>query len=130
MKRAVIDTNVLVSAFWAADSAPAEVMALVLNGSVIPCYDYRIIEEYREVLTRDKFGFDSGEVDAVVSFIEKEGLSVVAAPLELGLPDESDKKFFEVAESTGAALITGNVRHYPGSNLVVTPADYIARNRK
>jgi predicted nucleic acid-binding protein len=51
MKRAVIDTNVLVSAFWTADSAPAEVMALVLNGSVIPCYDYRIIEEYREVLS-------------------------------------------------------------------------------
>jgi putative PIN family toxin of toxin-antitoxin system len=130
MKRAVIDTNVIVSAFWSADSAPAEVMALVLNGSVIPCYDHRIIREYREVLSRDKFGFDSGEVDAVVTFIEKEGLSVVAVPLEIGLPDESDKKFFEVAESAGATLITGDIRHYPAGGIVVTPADYMARNRK
>jgi putative PIN family toxin of toxin-antitoxin system len=130
MKYAVIDTNVLVSAFWSADSVPAEVMALVLNGAVIPCYDYRIIEEYREVLSRAKFGFDAGEVDEVLSFIEKEGLSVVATPLEIDLPDDSDKKFFEVAEYTGATLVTGNIRHYPSSDLIMTPADYMDRNRK
>jgi putative PIN family toxin of toxin-antitoxin system len=130
MKYAVIDTNVLVSAFWSADSVPTGVMALVINGSVIPCYDYRILEEYREVLSREKFGFDAFEVDAILSFIESEGLSVVAEPMTLDLPDDSDRKFFEVATSVSVPLITGNTRHYPDSKLIVTPAEYMARNKK
>jgi hypothetical protein len=39
----VIDTNILVSAMWSRQGGPAEVLALVLNGFVTPCHDYRII---------------------------------------------------------------------------------------
>jgi hypothetical protein len=46
------------------------------------------------------------------------------------LPDDSDRKFFEVALRVGASLITGNARHYPDRELVVTPAEYMARNKK
>jgi putative PIN family toxin of toxin-antitoxin system len=130
MKYVVIDTNVLVSALWSADGVPAEVMALALNGAIVPCYDHRMIEEYREVLSREKFGFDSVEIDAIVSFIEAEGLSIVAEPMKLDMPDLSDKKFFEVAMSVGAPLVTGNTKHYPASDLVVTPTEYMERNRK
>ena len=53
----VIDTNVLVSALWSKNGAPAKIISLVLQGKLIPCYDYRILSEYRTVLARPKFGF-------------------------------------------------------------------------
>ena len=46
----VIDTNVLVSAFWSRDGVPAQIMALLLNQKIVPCYDERIMQEYEEVL--------------------------------------------------------------------------------
>ena len=49
---AVIDTNILVSALWSPGGPPAQILGLVLQGTVRPCYDYRIMEEYRDVLNR------------------------------------------------------------------------------
>ena len=54
---AVIDTNILVSALWSRNGAPARILSLIISGELIPCYDYRILCEYREVLTRPKFKF-------------------------------------------------------------------------
>ena len=62
MKRyAVIDTNVLVSALLAkrADSATVEVVAKLFDGSVTPVFSGEILEEYADVLHRDKFGFSA-----------------------------------------------------------------------
>ena len=44
----VIDTNVLVSALWSRNGAPARVVSMVLTDRLIPCYDYRILAEYRQ----------------------------------------------------------------------------------
>jgi putative PIN family toxin of toxin-antitoxin system len=59
----VIDTNVLVSAFWSRNGNSARIIGLIHNKTVTPCYDYRILIEYEGVLTRDKFGFAEWEID-------------------------------------------------------------------
>ena len=123
----VLDTNVLVSALWAPEGSPARILALVLNGRLTPCYDSRIMMEYKEVLGRKKFGFSKWETEALLGCIEDFGLSVVPVPLSLSFTDEEDKKFYEAAISCGAMLVTGNLRHFPAEDaLVISPADFLA----
>lgn len=62
---AVIDTNVLVSAFITHNSlsATANVVRLLLDGEFTPLYESNIIEEYQEVLHRAKFNLVPGVAD-------------------------------------------------------------------
>ena len=122
---AVIDTNIFVSALWSRDGAPARVLSMVIGGELVPCYDYRILSEYREVLLRPKFKFSRGEVSALLDWIEHIGLSVVAEPLDTDFTDEADKKFYEVAKFCGAKLITGNIKHFPKGGAVVTVSEFL-----
>jgi putative PIN family toxin of toxin-antitoxin system len=123
---AVIDTNVLVSALWSSDGKPAKIMALVQNGRITPCYDHRILTEYRGVLERPKFGFASGEIADLLEQIEADGLSVVASPINIPFVDESDRKFYEVAKYCNAKLITGNMRHFPDDGTAQSVAKTLA----
>ncbi len=121
----VLDTNVLVSALWSADSKPAAIVNAVISGKHTACYDYRILEEYTNVLRRPKFGFSDWQVDWLMESMEKNGISVVPDPLpDLVFPDEEDRKFLEVAKFCFAPLITGNIRHFPADPAVVTVADF------
>lgn len=121
----VIDTNILVSALWSKNGAPARIISMVINGSIVPCYDYRILSEYREVLRRPKFGFSNGEINSLLDWIESSGRSVVADPIKDSFIDEADKKFYEVAKFCQAKLITGNIKHFPQDPLVVTVAEFL-----
>ena len=123
---AVIDTNVLVSAFWSKDGAPAKILALIQNGRLTPCYDARILEEYRGVLLRPKFGFIEWEVGGIMSQIENDGMSVVPCPLNVPFTDEDDRKFYEVAKHCNAVLITGNLKHFPKDELVQSVAVFLS----
>jgi len=58
----VLDTNVLVSALLSPFGPPARVLDLILVGDLIPVFDDRILAEYRQVLARERFGFDPGDV--------------------------------------------------------------------
>lgn len=121
----VIDTNILVSALWSKNGAPARIISMAINGSLVPCYDYRILSEYREVLRRPKFRFSNGEINSLLDWIESSGRSVVADPIEESFTDEADKKFYEVAKFCQAKLITGNIKHFPQDPLVVTVAEFL-----
>lgn len=124
---AVIDTNILVSALWSRNGAPARVISMVLTGKVIPCYDYRILCEYRTVLQRPKFSFPSCEVKALLDWFETYGRSVVADPLDDVFVDEEDKKFYEVAKYCNAVLVTGNLKHYPQNPMVLSVPEFFQR---
>lgn len=122
----VVDTNILVSAFWSRNGNPAKIIGLIQNRIITPCYDYRILEEYEEVLSRARFGFDEWEINDFLSQIKDDGISVVAQAVDIPFVDESDKKFYEVAKSCNAKLITGNIRHFPPDDiLVISPADFL-----
>lgn len=123
----VIDTNVLVSSLMSRNGSPAKIVSMVLRGEIIPCYDFRIINEYKNVLNRPKFGFSPAEIKSLLDWFEFGGFSVVAEPIDDEFIDESDKKFYEVAKSSGAILITGNLKHYPVDNQVLSVLDFLEK---
>ena len=60
MVYAVVDTNVLVSAALAknrGESIPLKIFLGITQKKYIPIIDSNIIEEYRDVLQREKFNF-------------------------------------------------------------------------
>jgi len=125
MIRAVIDTNVLVSALLTSNGAPAKVLNHVILGNVVVCYDSNIISEYREVLARPKFNFDQKLVRRIIDFIELKGISIVPQSLSIEFEDEDDKIFYEVAMSADANLVTGNKKHFTKDRIVVTPQEFL-----
>ena len=109
--RVVLDTNVIVSALINPEGTPAAVVALVVAGEVRPLLDPRLLAEYREVLSRPRFGFDPDAVEAVVAALLDVGEIVEAPALAIQLPDPDDLAFLEVAVADGAdAIVTGNTR--------------------
>ena len=59
MKYAVIDTNVLVAAMITHNemSPTVKVVEAIGEGKITPLYNEEIVSEYKEVLSRSKFGF-------------------------------------------------------------------------
>ncbi|MCD8344723.1 MAG: putative toxin-antitoxin system toxin component, PIN family [Oscillospiraceae bacterium] len=121
----VLDTNVLVSALWSQGSKPSAIVSATLAGRFKMCYDYRLLEEYRSVLSRPKFGFDKWQVDWLLEELTLSGISVIAKPLpNVKFTDESDRKFYEVAKFCNATLVTGNIKHCPEDKCISTVADF------
>lgn len=129
--KVVVDTNVPVSALLRPGrTPPAVVLDAVVSGDLTVLYDQRILDEYREVLARPKFGFDPPGVDALLRFITSTGTLVSDAVFPHPLPDPDDQPFSDVAFTGGAAvLITGNKVHFPVGEaiLVVTPREWMNR---
>lgn len=124
----VLDTNVLVSALWSANSKPGAVVNAVIARKFTACYDYRILDEYQKVLHRPKFGFQDWEINYLLDPVIKNGISVVPEPLpDIPFTDESDRKFFEVARYCEAYVVTGNIKHYPEDPCIITVADFCDR---
>ena len=115
MKRyAVIDTNVLVSALLAKrdDSATVEVVAKLFDGSVTPVFSEEILEEYADVLHRDKFGFSASTVDLFLNELRQRGVLIEAGFPDIVLPDMKDVPFYAVTLTNGedkTCLVTGNL---------------------
>jgi predicted nucleic acid-binding protein len=40
------------------------------------------------------------------------------------MTDESDRKFYDVAKTAEAFLVTGNMKHYPKEPFIVTPSEF------
>ena len=128
---AVIDTNVFVSALLTKhrDSAAAKVVEAVLDGRITALKSPEILNEYREVLARPHFHFPESTVARILATVEADGLDLSAQPSAEKFPDESDRIFFEVAlagATLGTKLVTGNLKHYPTSPIVVTPSQMVA----
>lgn len=122
---AVIDTNVLVSAFISRYSTAATVRVVqnILNDNIRPVFNDEILSEYKEVLHRPKFKLEDSEVRSLIDFIKSVGLSTSRIPYEGAMPDEKDRPFYEVSLSEdGSFLVTGNLKHFPVTPQVVSPA--------
>jgi len=110
----VMDTNVLVSGLLSPHSHSARLVRLIVDGSARLAFDERILLEYREVLTRPKFPFQSAQIEALLTQIEEEGLKITPQPIAASLPDPDDLPFLEIAVSAKVdLLVTGNKKHYP-----------------
>ena len=122
----VLDTNVLVSALINPTGVPAAVLGLVLNGKLTVGYDNRILDEYREVLSRQRFHFKKSLTLQLLDYIRQAGEFIVAEPLRIASVSEDDRMFYEVAKTAKAAyLVTGNKRHFPSDDIVRTPKEFV-----
>lgn len=126
---AVIDTNVIVSALLSHNiqSSTYIVFDAILNGKITPIYNEDILNEYLEVLSRDKFPFQKEDIDMVATLITRSGLKLERTKaIDEIFPDPKDIVFYEVAMSKDDAyLVTGNIKHFPQKPFVVTPAEMV-----
>ena len=124
---AVFDTNVLVSALLTTrqDSPTVLLLDYVLDGRIVLLYNEEILSEYNEVLHRGKFNFSDERVQALIDLV-KSGLHLNRTESSEAFPDNDDRVFYEVALSQdGSYVVTGNLRHFPRSPIVVTPAQMV-----
>lgn len=130
MVYAVIDTNVIVSALITkrTDSPVLQVMQRIFSGRVCVFVNDEILSEYKEVLTRPKFELNPETVDSVISELQKHCINVDAPASGVQLPDPKDVVFFNVVlaqRNKDALLVTGNIKHFPSCNFVVTPREFL-----
>lgn len=132
----VIDTNVLVSGLISRNQTSPPVGILnylfIERGVIVPLFNDEIIKEYETVLKRDKFNIDHKLVDDVIDRIKTIGVSCERIESKEIFKDAKDIVFYEVALSKDDSyLVTGNVKHFPKVDFVVTPAEMmeIIRNR-
>lgn len=126
---AVIDTNVIVSALLKEGSIPWQILDFVVEGKIIPVYNKEIIAEYEEVLIRNKFGFSPAKIKMTLSLIEDFGREMDPIEIQEKFIHEDDAKFFKIVMSSRILdetyLVTGNIKHFPERNFVVTPAQML-----
>ena len=126
---AVIDTNVIVSSMLKHDSIPGAILDLVINKTIVPLLNEEILKEYADVLTRNKFGFSNTDVDILINNIRDSSIFLEKEQTIEEFIDEDDIVFYEIVMSArntmDAYLITGNIKHYPIRNFVVTPKEML-----
>lgn len=125
---AVVDTNVLVSALWTKNdqSATFRVAKLLQEGRFRALYNEEILTKYEEVLSRPKFKFPRLVIDTIIAYVREHGIHSERVPYAEAMPDEDDRVFYEVALSKeDAYLVTGNLKHFPVTPIVVTPAEML-----
>jgi putative PIN family toxin of toxin-antitoxin system len=117
MTRAVLDTNVIVSALISPFGNEALVLLAVQKEQVTPCLCRAIIDEYAGVLTRPKFNFARHEIDSLIRLLQARGLLLEPLPAPGASPDPNDEPFIACALAAGAEfLVTGNKRHFPAQS--------------
>ncbi|MGO8693158.1 MAG: putative toxin-antitoxin system toxin component, PIN family [Rectinemataceae bacterium] len=130
--RVVLDTKVLVSGLLKPSSWSGKILELAFGGVFEICLDARILQEYREVLHRPKFAFDSEQIEVLLNGLEDLGLWLPIEALDLNLADKDDLVFLEVAVGGRAHyIVTGNKRHFPDSPFagihILEPRQFVER---
>lgn len=116
MIRAVVDTNIFVSALIAPAGNEALIVLAIRQGWVKPYFSVEILEEYAEVLARPKFSFPADEIDALIALLRDRGEQVSAAGVICGVrsPDPDDETFLVCAHAADVEfIVTGNKRDFP-----------------
>ena len=135
--RVVLDTSALVCAIRSERGAAAEIVRLAVLGKLVFLIDFKLICEYREVLSRPQHLEASGktvlEMNAILDLLEALGASVVVLvkPRPLS-PDRDDDMVLDVAINGGAdVIVTQNLKDFSPAaarfNIrVLTPRDFLA----
>lgn len=133
--RAVLDTNVIVSAFLSRSGAPARAMELLAQEAFVLLVSEPILEEYVRALAygkvRERHGLDEAAVSSVIDDLAAASVLVESEQsLRVVQGDAADDKFFECAIAGGADVVVSGdaavlaVEEYRGI-AVVTPAVFV-----
>ncbi len=101
---AVIDTNVIVSALISkkAESYPLSVMAHVYSGVIIPVFNDEIINEYKDVLSREKFHLNQSDIVLAMKAITDYGVNLERTKVNVAAFPASERR--EIAPSFSGAI--------------------------
>ena len=124
--RAVIDTNVFVSALLTPGGVPSRLVKAIRDTKIVPVVSHEILAEYADVLHRAKFGFAQTEIDDLL--LDLNGLALFLTPTAISiarLPDPSDAPFIAAAMAAACPVVTGNAKHFPArlGVQVLSPAE-------
>ena len=107
-----------------------QILHFIADGSIVPVYSDEIVQEYDEVLHRDKFKLPENIIKNLLDDITKHGLRVSEiAAVEEKMRDPKDVVFYAVTLSSqdkNSLLVTGNGKHFPQKPFIVTPAELVA----
>lgn len=79
------------------------------------------------MLHRSKFRLKEEDIRILIDYIQKYGLHSNRIPYDGFMPDEKDRPFYEVSLSVDDSfLVTGNLKHFPVTPKVVSPAEIIS----
>ena len=123
---AVVDTNVIVSGMITSNSASstAKVLDCIGEKSITPLYCDEILQEYENVLGREKFNLPKEKIEKILKMMKSDGIASNRVPTNEVFTDPNDVVFYEVALSKeDSFLVTGNIKHFLQVDLVVTPAE-------
>jgi putative PIN family toxin of toxin-antitoxin system len=126
----VADTNIIISGLLKPNNSSGNILKLILSGKIRLGLDSRIMDEYKDVLLREKFSFDRESVDYILDEIQADGISIIPEPLAVPLPDEDDIPFLEVAIAGNIKiLVTGTKKHFPKKKYskvkIYSPSEFI-----
>ena len=128
-RKVIIDTNVLVSALLSSheDSATVRLLMMLLDGRIIPVITDGIFSEYGEVLRRKKFRFPEESVSVLLDEIRTKSRMIKPVLSDVELPDENDRPFLDaLLTEDETILITGNLKHFPRHERIMTARDFLA----
>ena len=114
MLKAVLDTNVVLSAHLNLHG-PSQVIYDLVFSKVFRCFvSAALLEEYEDVLRRPQFGVDARQIARSLRDLRKAAVLVVPAKRLNVTVDPDDNKVLECAlEARADYLVTGNLRDYP-----------------
>jgi putative PIN family toxin of toxin-antitoxin system len=129
MIRAVLDTNVVVSALLSPEGRPALVLKLAVSKQ-FRCYvSESLLEEYLEVLARAQFGWDQRRIDRLIRDLQAAATLVIPRRRLRITSDPDNNKVMECAlEARADFVVTGNVRDFPARYQdvrVISPLDFL-----
>jgi predicted nucleic acid-binding protein len=97
----------------------------VASQKISAFYSQAIFTEYEAVLPRSKFGFAVADISDLLRLFWQHGVLLKPNSSSRLLSDESDRIFYDAAKAAGAYLVTGNVKHYPKAEFIMTPAAFL-----
>lgn len=126
----IFDTNVIVSMLLSGDinSYPMLLMNYIYDGIITPVFSNEILNEYKEVLSRDKFPFTKKMIGDLINYIKKLGINIEPQKLEIEFEDYDDLVFYEVLMTKNKhekKLVTGNIKHFPKQVNIMTPKEMV-----
>ena len=131
----IIDTNVIVSAILSKEkeSATVQILELLFDNKINIFYSKEVLDEYIDVLNREKFHFDKELINSILNAIVDNGNNIDPKKIEMDLIDNKDKPFYELVmdeQIDSGKLITGNIKHFPIKTNIITPRQFIEMYEK
>ena len=127
MQNIVLDTNIIVSAVLSPQGNPAKILNIIEADEDFQIYfSPEILIEYEEVLSQKRLNIVVETQNRICEAIKTIGILTYPSVSSMPLPDENDRVFYDTAKESGAILITGNMKHYPKENFIMTPAQFLS----